>query len=436
MKLFTFLTLTFAILSVNAHANTAKNEKPYEYEDRELWFELPQEDIEIAGDTISFTKLDHEHSRDLILFIGENAEPNNGDAIVVEALAKQQNVWYMDTPDALFIDRTRIAMRNNNGEFMQKLMSDLTQRFEKITLVTFDVMSVPVLRGLKNWQSEASETQRAQLTQVYLLYPSFYIKTPKAGEARQLFPITFKTALPITIMQPELGAQANTIDETINALKQGGSLVELVDFPRATDGIFKFRDIQEMADLFPAKFWQAQTHMQNLRNTLNYPIFQQSAIDYQPPKSTIISGLNAVTEPYRMPDIRLQSFAGEMIDVAKDHQGKALLINFWATWCPHCVEEIPSMNRALAQLDEDKFSMISISYKDTQAIMAEFLTEIKVDFPILMDRDGTLSNDWNVFAFPSSFLVDKQGMVRYSINSGAIWDDPEMIAVMQQLSEE
>jgi len=109
------------------------------------------------------------------------------------------------------------------------------------------------------------------------------------------------------------------------------------------------------------------------------------------------------------------------------------LINFWATWCPHCVEEIPSMNRALKQLDADKFAMISISYKDSKALLNEFVKEVQVDFPILLDLDGKVSEQWNIFAFPSSFLVDANGQIRYSINAGSIWDSPEMLDYLKEV---
>ncbi|MEA3406400.1 MAG: TlpA disulfide reductase family protein, partial [Pseudomonadota bacterium] len=84
-------------------------------------------------------------------------------------------------------------------------------------------------------------------------------------------------------------------------------------------------------------------------------------------------------------------------------------------------------------LDEDKFAMVSISYKDTRPLLEEFVKEVKVDFPILLDSDGEVSKQWNIFAFPSSFLVDANGMIRYSLNAGSIWDSPEMLDYLKEV---
>jgi peroxiredoxin len=136
------------------------------------------------------------------------------------------------------------------------------------------------------------------------------------------------------------------------------------------------------------------------------------------PQSTIAAGLVPV-EGLSLQDIRLKDIDGKDVDLKRDHAGKALLVTFWATWCPHCVEEIPSMNRALAQMDKGRFAMVSVSYKDTDAIMNAFRKKVPMDFPVLMDRTGDVSKAWKVYAFPSSFLIDRSGRVRYSASTPA-----------------
>jgi peroxiredoxin len=408
----------------------------YDYFDRDLWWQLQTIEVETTNESFRFQTFDTHNKTDLILMIGETADPNNGDSLVIKALSTSSTVWYLDTPDALFLERSRTAMRNHMGEFMIDLMNYATDHFERVSIITYDVVSVPVLRGLRNWQSLASKSQKARLQHVGLLYPSLYINSPQAGMERSMFPIAFQTALPITIFQPEHGAQTNAVDEMINALRQGGSLVRIESIAEATDGIYKYRDISKMAEIFAKRWPQAEQAMRQLRQQVNYPIFTQTKIDWTPPVSHLISGLKPLATPLKMPEIILKSFDGKENRIPHDYPNKALLINFWATWCPHCVDEIPSMNRALELIGKDKFAMISISYKDSDAIMKEFLQKVSVNFPVLMDYDGIISKQWKVFAFPSSFLVDKQGWIRYSINAGAIWDDPELLSIMQMIVNE
>ena len=65
--------------------------------------------------------------------------------------------------------------------------------------------------------------------------------------------------------------------------------------------------------------------------------------------------------------------------------------------------------------------------------MAAFLRQVDVDFPVLLDRNGEVSAEWRVFAFPSSFLLDREGRVRYSVNSAIPWDEPGVMAVIDGL---
>ena len=172
-----------------------------------------------------------------------------------------------------------------------------------------------------------------------------------------------------------------------------------------------------------------------LLNKLKYQVARMDPVELTPPESKIIAGMVKLDKPKQMQSFSLKALEGQQIRVPEDYKGKALLVNFWATWCPHCVEEIPSMNRALDHLDEDRFAMISVSYKDTQEIMEEFVKEVKVDFPILMDYDGKVSEDWKVFAYPSSFLIDANGRIRYAINSGSIWDSQEMLGYLREVMQ-
>ena len=435
-----YLSLFLILLSLFQLQNSYAKEpiKKLTYEDRGQWLSLPQLEIETGDENYQLTILPAENedtNKRLYLWIGEPEAPNDGDALTIQALTRSGSIWYLDTPEALFEDRSRMTMRKMNGQFMQNLMNEATTLFDEIIVVTADVGSVPVLRGLHLWQEQADDKSRNQLKNVILLYPSLFVNAPTAGEVPDFFPISYQTALPITILQPAQGTQANTIKLTEKALKMGGSLVQTQIVPIATDGYFKYQDIRVMAE-DAAKRIEESTTAQILRvNKIKYKVAKLSPVDAVIPESKIISGLIKIEPSIAMPVIELTALEGNRINIPGDYKGKALLVNFWATWCPHCVEEIPSMNRALEQLDSERFAMISISYKDTKVILDEFVKKVKVDFPILLDSDGKVSEQWNIFAFPSSFLIDANGQIHYSINAGSIWDSPEMIDYLTEVME-
>lgn len=435
--------VAFAVLlgGCQRPASESAPEPAYRYDDRDLWKALPQVQVSagaeaLAVHTVEPPEADGSH---VFLFLGEaGAQPNNGDALVMQHLTRthpRSAVWYIDTPDALFMERDRVAMRNHSGDFVPPLMAQLGKRFARITLVTMDVTSVPLLRGLRQWQAQASEAERAQLAHVVLLYPSLYVNTPVAGRERVLFPIARHTALPITVVQPELGAQASTIDDTVAALREGGSLVRLVRVANATDGIYKFDNIRAMSAQMAKLLGDTDQAMREERQKASFTVAALPPYDASTePPSTIAAGLVPV-EGVDLQDIRLTTIDGQDVDLKRDHAGKALLLTFWATWCPHCVEEIPSMNRALAQMDKARFAIVSVSYKDTDAIMKAFRQKVPMDFPVLMDRDGQVSKAWKVYAFPSSFLIDRSGRVRYSINTGTVWDAPDVMEKLRDISQ-
>jgi len=413
----------------------------YRYDDRGLWKAMPQQSLALAGETLAVHTADQPTAdgSHVFLFLGDpSAQPNNGDALVMQQLARanpRSAVWFIDTPDALFMERDRVAMRNHSGEFVLPVLKHLGQAFARYTLVTMDVTAVPLLRGLRQWQAQASEAERAQLAHVVLLYPSLYVNTPVAGRERVLFPIASNTALPITVVQPELGAQATTIDETVGALREGGSLVRMERVAGTTDGIYKFHNISAMAAHTAQLLSDAETSMRQARQSTGFQLRQLPPYDpSNEPQSTLAAGLVSV-DGVALQDIRLKDIDGKDVDLKRDHAGKALLVTFWATWCPHCVEEIPSMNRALAHMDKDRFAIVSVSYKDTEAIMNAFRKKVPIHFPVLMDRDGQVSKAWKVYAFPSSFLIDRTGRVRYSIKNGAVWDAPDVMDKLREVSQ-
>jgi len=417
-------------------AHAVDKPKELTYEDRALWQSLPVTDIDIAEETFQLTRitanLDSASNR-VYLWFNEPADPNDGDALTIQALSASGEVLYLDTAEALFTDRSRMSMRKMDGDFVKMLMQKATSEFEEIVVVTADVGSVPVLRGLHLWQEQASRKERNQLKNVVLLYPSLFVNAPTAGEIPELFPISYQTALPITILQPTQGTQANTIHLTERAFRMGGSLVQTIQVPKATDGYYKYQDIRSMAKDAAQRITQTTNTQIAKVKKINYQVAKLTPVELPIPETKIISGLIKIEPSLTMPSIKLNALTGKHFNVPSDYTGKALLINFWATWCPHCVEEIPSMNRALKQLDADKFAMISISYKDSKALLNEFVKEVQVDFPILLDLDGKVSEQWNIFAFPSSFLVDANGQIRYSINAGSIWDSPEMLDYLKEV---
>jgi thiol-disulfide isomerase/thioredoxin len=103
--------------------------------------------------------------------------------------------------------------------------------------------------------------------------------------------------------------------------------------------------------------------------------------------------------------IKLQDINGNTL-TKDDFTGKITLINFWATWCAPCIEEIPSLNRLKNKMAGLPFELISINYAENKKTIKDFMKEVNVEFPVLLDHNGDFAKKFNVIVYPSTFVID------------------------------
>lgn len=134
------------------------------------------------------------------------------------------------------------------------------------------------------------------------------------------------------------------------------------------------------------------------------------------------------------PDLSLKTPEGKLINI-KDLLGKVVLVNFWATWCPPCRKEMPSMQRLYNKMDKDKFAMLAVDVGEDEDLVFEFTFSLDtpLTFPLLLDRDGRAARRWAVQGLPTTYIVDKQGHVVYRAIGGREWDDPNLVKKIEGL---
>lgn len=132
------------------------------------------------------------------------------------------------------------------------------------------------------------------------------------------------------------------------------------------------------------------------------------------------------------PPLALNDLNGKPLNL-KDYRGKVVMVQFWATYCPPCLKEMPSMMRLKAKLAGKPFVILAVNMGETEKEVKDFLTRVNADFTILMDSDGKALAEWKVFVAPSTFLVDPKGNIRYALQGGAEWDAPEYLEKISEL---
>lgn len=147
------------------------------------------------------------------------------------------------------------------------------------------------------------------------------------------------------------------------------------------------------------------------------------------PKS---QGLAPVEERPPAPDFSLEDMDGEVYRLS-DFRGQPVIVNFWATWCPPCRKEMPSMQRAWEQLREEGVEMLAINVGETPDTVFRFTADYPVEFPLLLDLDSAVTEAWPIRGLPSTFVVDPEGRIAYQAIGGREWDDPALLAPVREL---
>jgi len=139
-----------------------------------------------------------------------------------------------------------------------------------------------------------------------------------------------------------------------------------------------------------------------------------------------------MNRPVPAPSFHLED-PGSNVHQLSDFRGKVVIVNFWASWCAPCREELPSMNRVRAALKQQEVAMLAINLgEDLEAVNA-FIDEFPIDFTVLLDRDGTISQRWQVTGMPTTFVVNPCGEIAYRIIGKREWDSEEILGLIREL---
>jgi peroxiredoxin len=144
--------------------------------------------------------------------------------------------------------------------------------------------------------------------------------------------------------------------------------------------------------------------------------------------------LAPVTGNVPAPDFVLQDTNGNTQRLS-DYRGKPVIINFWATWCPPCREEIPSMNRAWHILEKEGVAMLAVNMGEDEDTIFIFTADYPADFPILMDRDGAVIEQWPVKGLPTTYVVAPDGTIVYRAIGSREWDDQGLLEKIRALKK-
>jgi thiol-disulfide isomerase/thioredoxin len=133
-------------------------------------------------------------------------------------------------------------------------------------------------------------------------------------------------------------------------------------------------------------------------------------------------------------EVKLLSTSGRYVGL-DDYRGKIVFLNFWTTWCPTCITEMPSMEKLHQKLLGKNFAMVTVNIQESASQVKNFFEKYKLTFTALLDTTGEVSTDFGIRAIPTTFILDKSGQIIGRIAGPREWDSRKSVALFENLAD-
>ncbi len=145
------------------------------------------------------------------------------------------------------------------------------------------------------------------------------------------------------------------------------------------------------------------------------------------------SAKKIITTGDRGPEFTLPDPNGRSVSLS-DFRGKVVMVHFWATWCPPCVEELPTLAKLNESLAGKDFELLAVSVDEGGAdTVTSFLHRNNLNVPVLLDTSHAISSQYGTYKFPETYILDREGIVRYKVIGPRDWRDPAALQLLQNM---
>ncbi len=137
-------------------------------------------------------------------------------------------------------------------------------------------------------------------------------------------------------------------------------------------------------------------------------------------------------EKIKAPNFSLKDLSGRPVSLSS-LKGKVVLLNFWATWCPPCISEMPVFNRLYKEMRSRGLEIVAISADRSEGYLRDYVSKHSLDFRVLYDEDRSVTKQYKVFSMPTTFLIDKNGIIIEKFFGEYDWTDQEIKKKIEKL---
>ena len=146
------------------------------------------------------------------------------------------------------------------------------------------------------------------------------------------------------------------------------------------------------------------------------------------------AGLRLLNRPMAPREFSLQLVGTESVNLRlSELRGKVVFLNFWATWCPPCRDEMPSMESLYRRYKDEGLEIVAVNLRESHEQVLAFMNEYELTFPAVLDLDGRIGGAYGVQAIPTSFLINREGQIVARLVGFKDWDTPQIHAAFETL---
>jgi len=354
---------------------------------------------------------------------------------LAEALSKQQHeVWLTRLHESYFIPPGRSSYTKIPvGDVAELIQKILIKDDRKLFVLATGRGAALLLLALDQWRNETGGSER--LAGLVLIQPNLQAKTPTPGEAMDYLSVVDNSQYPVYILQPKKSNKVYYLQDLVSRLSSGGSKVYMQIIDGAGDG-YHVRSNASDAEVklsmeLPLKISKAINRLGKTRVSVDSERkrFSDSWEITPVPESIVPYPTNALA-----PVLELSDTEGNEHKL-DDYRGKVVVLNFWASWCPPCIDEIPSLERLQNAFSKNKLLVLTLNIGEEKNEIETFMKKLSTKLPVLLNLDGSTVKRWKVIAFPTTFIIDREGRIAYAYFGGLEWDAPDVVKQLQKLTQ-
>ena len=349
-------------------------------------------------------------------------------------ISKKESIQILlpDWLDSYFIAPSRSSLNKIPQQDYEDLISHYSKYFSKFSnnkffLVATSRAASTVLKATHHLQTQGNNDIAG------IIFISAYLRKPNVdiGKELEFQQIASYSNLPLYVFQPERSPRFVPLPLMIKALEKGGGPVFTHVLKNITGG-FHAREASDLTERdmqarkkFPKQIANALSVLEMTEKTA----LKKLSVYKKVKRKKKQNHLQKVT--LATPKLELNDLNGKPYKLS-DYKGKAVLISFWASWCRPCIEEMPSLVK-LKEKYKDNLEILAINVREDKATIEKFTNSMNINFPLLQDLDSSAVENWKVYVYPSNFLIDNTGKLRFAATGAMDWQERKREELIETL---